>query len=96
MRLKWTRRALNQLVAAQDYIAQDNPTAAHEIGQRIHEALTLLLTQPEMARPGRIAGTREWVVDHTPYFIVYRITSDTLEVLRVIHGKQDWPPTRRR
>ena len=49
-----------------------------------------------MARPGRIAGTREWVVDHTPYFIVYRITSDTLEVLRVIHGKQDWPPTRRR
>ncbi|MGH8128758.1 MAG: type II toxin-antitoxin system RelE/ParE family toxin [Gammaproteobacteria bacterium] len=94
MRLKWTRRALNQLVAAQDYIAEDNPAAAHEIGQRIHDALALLLTQPEMARLGRIAGTHEWVVDHTPYFIVYRIQGDTLQVLRVIHGKQDWPPGR--
>jgi len=95
LRLKWTRRALKQLAEAQNYIVEDNPAAAHEIGQRIHDALELLLTQPEMARPGRVAGTREWVVAHTPYFLVYRVREDTLQVLRVIHGKQDWSPKRR-
>jgi addiction module RelE/StbE family toxin len=96
LRLKWTRRALSQLAEAQDYISQDNPIAAREVGERVHAALELLLIQPEMARPGRIAGTREWVVGHTPYFLVYRIREDTLQVLRVIHGERDWPAGRRR
>lgn len=93
MKLKWTRRALRQLAEAQDYIAKDNPTAARQIAERIAEAARLLLTQPEMGRPGRIAGTREWVVQRTQYFLVYRLYEDTLQILRVLHGKQDWPPT---
>jgi len=93
LKLKWTRRALRQLAEAQDYIAKDNPTAARQIAERIAEAARLLLTQPEMGRPGRIAGTREWVVQRTQYFLVYRLYEDTLQILRVLHGKQDWPPT---
>ena len=44
-----------------------------------------------MARPGRIAGTREWVVKKTPFFLVYRVDDDMLSVLNLIHGEQDWP-----
>lgn len=94
MKLKWTRRALQQLVEAQEYIAQDNPQAARHIGKRIAQAANLLLTQPEMGRPGRVAGTREWVVQHTPYFLVYKHVADQILVLRVIHGKQNWPTSR--
>lgn len=53
LKLKSTRRALEQLVEAQDYIAQDNPTAARQVGERIAEATRLLLTQPRMGHRGR-------------------------------------------
>lgn len=91
MKLKWTRRALEQLIEAQDYIAQDNPSAARQVGERTAEATNLLLTQPRMGSRGRVVGTREWVVRRTPYFLVYKQKDDELIILRVIHGKQHWP-----
>ena len=93
LKLKWTKRALQQLDKAQDYIAKDNPTIAHSIAERIVQAAHLLLTQPRMGRIGRVSGTREWVVNQTSYFLVYVIKGDTLQVLRVIHSKQNWPHT---
>ena len=91
LKLKWTRRALEQLVEAQEYIAQENPIAARQVGERIADATRLLLTQPKMGHQGRVAGTLEWVVRRTPYFVVYKLENDELIVLRVIHGKQHWP-----
>lgn len=43
-----------------------------------------------MGRPGRVSGTREWVVSGTPYLLVYRERGDALEVLHVWHEAQDW------
>ncbi|MEE4302901.1 MAG: type II toxin-antitoxin system RelE/ParE family toxin [Wenzhouxiangella sp.] len=91
MKLKWTRRALEQLAEAQDYIAQQNPAAAGQVGERIAEATRKLMTQPRMGQRGRVAGTREWVIGRTPYFLVYKLEDDELIILRVIHGKQHWP-----
>jgi len=91
LKLKWTRRALEQLIEAQDYIAQENPQAARQVGERIAAATRLLLTQPRMGHLGRVAETREWPVRRTPYFLVYRLEDETLIVLRVLHGKQHGP-----
>lgn len=91
LKLKWTRRALEQLTEAQAYIAEENPGAARKVGERIAEATELLLTQPLMGQRGRVGGTREWVVLRTPYFLVYTLDADHLKILRVIHGKQHWP-----
>ncbi len=91
LKLKWTRRALEQFVEAQKYIAQENPNAARQVGQRIADATKLLLTQPLMGHKGRVAGTREWVVRRAPYFLVYKLENDELIILRVIHSKQNWP-----
>jgi addiction module RelE/StbE family toxin len=46
---------------------------------------------PEMGRPGRIEGTRELVISRTPYIAAYRIAGDTVRILRVLHGAQQWP-----
>lgn len=91
MQLKWTRRALEQLVKAQDYIARDNPSAARQVGEQIAEVTRLLMTQPRMGHRGRIAGNYEWVVPRTPYFLVYKLEDDELIIPRVIHSKQHWP-----
>jgi toxin ParE1/3/4 len=46
---------------------------------------------PESGRPGRIEETRELVILRTPYIAAYRITGDTVRILRVLHGAQQWP-----
>ncbi|MGH8119945.1 MAG: type II toxin-antitoxin system RelE/ParE family toxin [Gammaproteobacteria bacterium] len=93
MRLKWTKRALQQLKEGQDYIARENPAAANVIAERITQATRLLLMQPLMGRTGRVTGTREWVVQQTPYLLAYTVVNDTLQILGVIYSKQDWPQT---
>jgi toxin ParE1/3/4 len=44
-----------------------------------------------MGRPGRIDGTRELVINSTPYIAAYRIEGETVRILRVLHGAQQWP-----
>ena len=90
MKLRWTRPALLDLTETQDYIARDNPLAAQVIGQRIADAAQRLLQQPYIGRPGHVAGTRELVVDRSPYLIIYRIVGDDIELLRVWHGRRNW------
>ena len=93
LKLKWTRCALRQLIHAQDYIAQDNPIAAQAVAQRIADAARLLPTQSRIGRPGRVKGTREWVVKQTPYLPVYALEVDAVHIVSVIHSKQRWPNT---
>jgi toxin ParE1/3/4 len=38
-----------------------------------------------------MAGRRELVLPPLPYIVVYRVTADVVEILRVFHGAQDWP-----
>ena len=91
LKLKWTKRALQQLKDAQAYIARDNPAAARDVAALIAQATRLLLIQPQLGRTGRVKGTREWVVKQTPYLLAYTFENDTVQILCVIHSKQDWP-----
>jgi plasmid stabilization system protein ParE len=50
-----------------------------------------LLDFPASGRVGRIAGTRELVINGTPYVAAYAVTDTTVRILRVLHGAQEWP-----
>ena len=91
MRVRWLRKALANLEAEADYIAQDNPAAANRIVQSVLHAVSLLRKNPALGRSGRVAGTRELVVSGTPYIVPYRVRGDTVEILRVFHGSRKWP-----
>jgi toxin ParE1/3/4 len=43
-----------------------------------------------IGRQGRVGGTRELVVQGTPYIVVYRVHDD-VEILAVVHGARKWP-----
>ena len=90
LNLRWTHPALADLIEAQSFIARDNSTAAAAVAQRIWDAATKLCDNPSSGRPGQFSGTREWVVGDTPYLIVYRAKDDTVEILRVWHGRRNW------
>jgi addiction module RelE/StbE family toxin len=91
MRVEWTRRALGALDGIADYIAQDSPTAARRIVQRIRAAVADLESHPWIGRAGRVAGTRELVVADTPFIVPYRVRDETLEILTVMHAARKWP-----
>jgi addiction module RelE/StbE family toxin len=79
---------LNAIV---DYIARDNPDSALAIWDRIESRVERLASFPKSGRSGRIEGTRELVVTGTPFIVAYRITGETIIVLRVLHGARQWP-----
>ncbi len=91
MRLAWSVLALSDRANIFDRIEQDSPKAAVAIDLQIEMAADRLLQFPHSGRPGRVMGTRELVITGTSYIAAYRVTTDTVRILRVLHGAQIWP-----
>jgi toxin ParE1/3/4 len=91
MQITWHRRALHDLQAIREHIAEVNPGAARQVAQRILHAVGLLAEQPSLGRPGRVLETRELVITGTPYIAAYRVVDDTIVILRVLHAARQWP-----
>ena len=91
MQVVWTARALRDLASLRAYIARERPAAAERRVEQILAAAVRLAQFPESGRRGRRAGTRELVVNQTPYLLPYRVRGEVIEVLRVLHGRQRWP-----
>ncbi len=92
MNLVWLPSAIANRDSQLEYIARNNVRAAIEQGDRIAKQVVQLIEHPEIGRQGRIEGTRELVVSRTPFILVYRINSDRIELIRLLHGAQQWPP----
>ena len=87
MKVRWRPAAEADRVGIIDFIAQDDPVAAVELGDTIDRQVAELPQRPRLYRVGRVKGTREMVV-HPNYIVVYRIVSREIEILRVLHSAQ--------
>ena len=91
MQLEWSQFAQADREAIFDYIEADSPQAAITVDDRIRQQVEELRKFPKIGRPGRIDGTRELIIQRTPYIAAYRVAGKTLRILRVLHGAQMWP-----
>ena len=91
MRVRWTTPAREQLVSAYDYIAADNRRVAARTADRIWKSTEMLAKHPMAGREGRVAGTRELVVQGTPFLVAYRVGRAEVEILAVMHAGRKWP-----
>lgn len=92
MRVIWTDLALTDLDGIGDHIALDNPSAAYRTVNKIYDTTNKLLSEnPMIGRRGRDPKTRELVISGTPYIVGYRVPTDQVEILVVMHGAQEWP-----
>ena len=97
MIIDWLPQAVRNRFDQLDYIAESNPLAAADQDEEIERQVNMLCDHPKLGRPGRVKGTRELVISSTPFVLVYRLRgSQRVEVLRLLHGSQLWPPTARR
>lgn len=88
-RLTWRPLAIGDRDAIMVYIAQDNPTAAIDLDLEFEAKAESARQRPKLYKAGRIKGTREIVV-RPNYVMVYRVTGNLVEVLRVLHAAQQW------
>ena len=91
MRVRWLRKALRNLDEEASYIAADDIVAARLVVQRVVSAVAQLAEQPGLGRPGRVPDTRELVVPKARYIVPYRISGETVEILRVFHTNRRLP-----
>ena len=92
MRLRWTEPAIRDFTSVCDYLREHGgPGLSRRIALSVFERIGLLTKYPEFGRTGRLPETRELVFSGLPYLAIYRIKDDEIEILRILHGAQDWP-----
>ena len=91
MRVKWLRKAAQNLEDAYDYLAKDNPKVAQAFVQDVYRLVNLLPVQPAMGRAGRVVGTREQIIQDYPFIIPYRVKQDEIHILRIFHTRSRSP-----
>jgi toxin ParE1/3/4 len=90
-KLIYRPRAEEDLEAIYRFIAQDSPPRAFAFVEKIQQRCDLLRDSPEQgrARPDLRPNLRV-----VPYgrsvVITYQVTGDTIEVLRIFYGGQDY------
>lgn len=87
--LVWRPEARADLLGILNYIGDRNLAAADRLGALIEDAAERIPSHPFMHRSGRAPGTREAIV-HPNYIVVYRV-GEIIEVLAVLHARQQYP-----
>lgn len=88
--VEWSDEAQFDLADIQGYIEQFAPRSALALRETIETGVERLPLMPYAFRPGRVAGTREYVV-HPNYIIVYKVTAVAVQVLRILHARRKYP-----
>lgn len=90
MKLIWRPETHIDRERIMDRISQDNPEAAANLDEVFESKGELARQRPTLYKKGRVEGTRE-IVATPSYVIVYTIKDECVEVLRVMHARQQWP-----
>jgi toxin ParE1/3/4 len=92
IKLRWSTDAEADVDNLTNYIFKRNPLAAISMRDEIETRVQHLKTHPEGWKQGRAKGTREMVLTGTPYIAVYHVSAHEVEIIRILHAKQKWPP----
>ncbi|MDR1854172.1 MAG: type II toxin-antitoxin system RelE/ParE family toxin [Azoarcus sp.] len=92
--VRWMERARRNFNHILDWYTENaGEFVAHTIYERIVEQVDKLKTFPERARPGRVPGTREYVLSHVPYIAIIAVEGQEVRILNLMHMKQKYPRT---
>lgn len=88
--VRWTAKALDDLEEIVVFIEQRNALAAQRIRDLVERTAERLPDHPFLYRRGRVPETREAVV-HPNYIVVYKVGDQAIDVVAVLHARQQYP-----
>lgn len=89
----FTPASMHDLADIYEYLAKDNESAAVKLLARLFQGAEYLVESPELGRKRDDdlgEGVRSFPVGN--HVLFYRISGETVEILRVLHGARDLPP----
>lgn len=90
-RIRYADDAIADLAALRRYIAEQNPSAARRVADRIVKSVNRLTVHPRFGKPGRVDGTRELTLPQFPYVIIDEERQGDCLILRILHQAMQWP-----
>ena len=87
MKVLWTENALKHLLDVYEYISQNSPTYATRMVDRLTRRSEQIANFPMSGRevPEYEAEDIREVIEK-PYRIIYRVKSDQIDILAVVHA----------
>jgi addiction module RelE/StbE family toxin len=91
VKIRYTRKALDQLDQLYSFIEGHNPAAADRVNARIKRSIERLSRFPYSGRESAYPGIRVLPVVTYPYLVFYAVEEQAREVriLRIRHGARD-------
>lgn len=83
------RRDLKRI--AEYYLDTAGVAVTNEIARENDQATGLIWDSPEMGRKLEGSPYRQLVVGRYPFVILYRLTSDAIRIVRILHQSQRRP-----
>ena len=96
LQLDITEQAEQHILAATAWWSQHRPAAPDAVLEDVDHALELPRVQPDLGTRARIAtlpGVRRITLTRIRYYLYYRVTSETLQVLALWHASRGSGPT---
>ena len=92
MKVYWTNNSIGHLLGIYEYIARNSPVYAKRVVDRITRRSEQIAELPLSGRkvPEYKAEDIREIIEK-PYRIIYRIKSDQIDILAVLHGAQLLP-----
>ena len=91
MILIYSQEAVSDLERLRAFIAENNPSAAQRIGEKLVNQIDKLLFMPKMGSPVDAAPDSEAIRDMIfgNYIVRYAVTPNVIYILRVWHHYED-------
>jgi plasmid stabilization system protein ParE len=87
MRIRYTPRAVSDLIEICDFLRERNPVAARAVENRIRASIDTLLQFPSGGRTlEQRPDVRVMPVLRYPYLVFYSVLGEELRVLHIRHG----------
>lgn len=90
--LRRSQQAIDDLADIWAYIAADNEAAADKLLRELLELFDKTADFPALGRMASEVGDDIRILPRGRYLLIYRVeeASETVELIRVVHGARDW------
>lgn len=89
MRIRRLPRAIRDVDGIWDYVAREDPIAADRLVDRIVAATGRLADFPKSGTARSVLGDGVRSIPVGRYLVLYRVATDCVEIVRVLHGAQE-------
>ena len=88
MTIHWTPEALTGLANQLTYFASYSELAAERLALKVETAAQTLGILPLSGKKLRTA--RKYAVPRTDLILIYRVTQDSVEIVALLDGRENW------